>query len=137
MRVRSQKLTKHSYLPLGDHGDSVDFDGVGQVLAHAFYPNATQNPGDIHFDDAESWTSTSSVSSINHKQLLPVAVHEIGHSLGLRHSQVSDAIMNAHYSNQNNNFTLSNDDVNGVQDIYGMLFLFLPIFPFYYCSVTK
>ena len=121
--------------PPGDHGDSEDFDGAGRVLAHAFYPNAALT-GDIHFDDDESWT-TSSVSSNGDKQLLPVAVHEIGHSLGLMHSKVSGSIMDAFYSSQNNKVILSDDDVKGIQDIYGMLFFILTyFFPFYYFTLT-
>ena len=37
--------------------------------------------------------------------------------------------MNAFYSNQNDRVILSDDDVKGIQDIYGMLFLFLPTLP--------
>jgi hypothetical protein len=34
------------------------FDGVGNVLAQAFYPppNGDAIAGDLHFDDAETWT---------------------------------------------------------------------------------
>ena len=53
----------------------------------------------------------------------------IGHSLGLMHSQVSGSIMNAFYSNQNNRVILSDDDVRGIQDIYGMLFFILTYSP--------
>ena len=38
--------------------------------------------------------------------------------------------MNAFYSNQNDRVILSDDDVKGIQDIYGMLFLFLPTLPY-------
>lgn len=86
---------------IGDHGDTEPFDGPGNVLGHAFFP---QYGGDAHFDNDEYWTSKSkkSVTCDSHYRcflgtdgvnLFQVAAHEFGHSLGLEHSNKPDAIM--------------------------------------------
>jgi hypothetical protein len=104
------KLSWH----VGNHGDGSDnaFDGVGGVLAHAYYPPPLGGSyaGQIHFDDAENWTADLSGIS-----LLSVAIHEIGHALGLEHSSVSTAIMYRYY---NGGTTLTQDDINGIQALY-------------------
>lgn len=105
----------------GDHGDGNSFDGAGGVLAHAYYPPIPPNPpdpiqGDIHFDEAESWTMNLPPPA-NTFDLVTVAAHEIGHSLGLAHSTVPGALMEAIYAGPHR--FLHSDDIAGITTIYG------------------
>nr|CCC86590.3 mmp protein [Schmidtea mediterranea] len=104
-----------------EHGDSIPFDGPNYVLAHAFYPIGSSSPpysrsGDAHFDDDEFWVEQGR----DGRNLLAVAVHELGHSMGLGHSASETAIMYPFYVNPTEgNIKLDIDDINGMQSIYG------------------
>ncbi len=102
----------------GSHGDDFPFDGSGSVLAHAFYPppNGGEIAGDAHFDDDEIWTVQIPVPA-GSTDLVSVAAHEFGHSLGLAHSTDKAALMFPTYTGPHR--FLADDDIKGVQQIYG------------------
>ncbi|KAK1374310.1 Metalloendoproteinase [Heracleum sosnowskyi] len=93
-----------------DHGDGYPFDGPYGVLAHASAPTS----GSFHLDADEPW----SIGPVpDHIDLETVALHEIGHLLGLQHSSVTDAIM---YPSVSDGMAkeLHGDDVQGIKDLY-------------------
>ena len=102
----------------GAHGDGSAFDGRGGVLAHAFYPPPNSGPlaGDAHFDESENWTINIPVGA-GKIDLVTVAAHEFGHSLGLRHSSVNGAMMFPSYTGPRR--FLHSDDISGIRNIYG------------------
>uniref|UniRef100_A0A672IWB2 Collagenase 3 n=1 Tax=Salarias fasciatus TaxID=181472 RepID=A0A672IWB2_SALFA len=98
----------------GMHGDFFPFDGPGGVLAHAFQPGEGIG-GDVHFDDDETWTAAKQGYN-----LFAVAAHELGHSLGLTHSQDPSSIMYPTYRHHSSTqYSLSADDEQGIQTLYG------------------
>ena len=74
-----------------------------------------QYGGDVHVDDTEFWT----IDSFKGTNILQTMVHEIGHSLGLSHSDVRAAIMAPFYKGWDPNMKLDKDDIKGIQALYG------------------
>ncbi|KAJ0673065.1 putative matrilysin [Helianthus annuus] len=95
----------------GAHGDNSPFDGPGGVLAHAFAPT----DGRFHYDADERWVVGAVPTAYDVETL---ALHEIGHLLGLGHSQFSNAIMWATFS-PGVTKGLNSDDIRGIRALYG------------------
>lgn len=112
-----QARTLNFLFASGSHGDAYPFDGQGKVLAHTYYP-APPNPepiaGDLHFDDAEEWVAGPDLT-VRSVDLYSVTLHELGHALGLGHSDVPGAVMYPYYRRAT---TLTTEDTQAILGLY-------------------
>lgn len=91
-QLRGQSRSIDLWPAAGDHGDGYPFDGPRGVLAHTFYPTAPDAlAGDVHLDNDESWRIGANTD------LFSVVLHELGHSLGLGHSDNPGSVMYPYY----------------------------------------
>ncbi|KAI4320665.1 hypothetical protein MLD38_034120 [Melastoma candidum] len=95
----------------GYHGDNIPFDGRGGIFAHGSKPA----DGFLHFDNAEDWSTNPTGIQVD---LESVALHEIGHILGLGHSDNDWAIMGRYFGYGRTKKTLTDDDIKGIQALY-------------------
>jgi hypothetical protein len=109
------------------HGDAKDFDGNSGDIAHAFPPPSCgeAHSGELHFDDAELWGIGHDVGAgLNPRQfdIEALALHEIGHLLGLNHSSSGASTMFGRYQfiDVETRRRLSDDVVAAIQAIYGV-----------------
>ncbi|MBL8144008.1 MAG: matrixin family metalloprotease, partial [Acidobacteria bacterium] len=95
-----------------------DPDFSPNVLAHAFYPDAPEPyAGDVHFNDELFRWHIGGPTYEGSGNVFDVALHELGHSLGLAHTSDPNAVMYAYLGGRT--FAgLTADDIAAIQTIY-------------------
>jgi len=128
--VSSKKSDNHIQCAFEFNPTSVvgnySFDGEGGTLAHAFSPQQFRGiplfapnwksdlAGDLHWDAHENWAINTSVHPFTPLEF--VTLHELGHSIGLDHSDVPGAVMHEFFSASS--ATLTSDDISGAQSLF-------------------
>lgn len=100
-----------------------DLNMTGGILAHADFPpgfrvigdNVNALPLPLHFDESETWVDGAVANSFD---IESVAVHEIGHCLGLAHSAVTEAVMFRSANANGTKRVLDADDLGGIRTLY-------------------
>ena len=107
---------------------AIFIDGApsSNTLAHAISPCNEAScgfggsiGGDVHFDNGNAWSDcVSFVCGAGTIDFFTVALHEVGHALGLDHTNVAGAVMEPIYTGARRSLSL--DDIAGIQALYGV-----------------
>lgn len=98
--------------------DRIDgFDGTLAETIYQYSPVTSELIwAEIRFDVAEDWVMSGDLSSSWQTDFYAVALHEIGHAIGLDHTSDLDSIMYTWYGSV---FDLTGTDITGIQALYG------------------
>ena len=119
--VREYDINKHvdiniSFQPLSK------FDNRKGVLAHAYFPGQGEISGDIEINDEWNWVPSAKWQTLSKPPLVAVLIHEIGHSLGLKHdTSTMDAIMYPSFDLGKPKNKLHQNDIERIQGKRGFI----------------
>ena len=104
--------------------EPTDHFSSDNVFAHAYYPGQGDISGDVHINDGGwNWTSGVHLSNIARPPLVPIMIHEFGHSLGLSHdtepSSMHTEIMYPTFNLGRSKTHLGDRDIFRIQERYG------------------
>ena len=112
--------TQHPDVMIGWRpAEDPDVSMVGNVHAHAAYPPSCSGPDlpkPIHFDETETTWAIGAVRGAIDVET--VALHEIGHILGLGHSSVPGTVMASGTAPNSTERVLADDDLAGIRQLY-------------------
>jgi len=104
-------------------GSDSDFSFSSTDTAHADFPpecrrlkKETYSP--LHFKDCEDCCHWTDASEGGRHDIESVALHEIGHLLGLKHSRFRDAVMFSELPIGSRKRVLHADDLQGLRELY-------------------
>jgi hypothetical protein len=105
--------------PVGSEIQSFNYDGdgCGGTYAFTYFPCSGAVSGDARFDDRDCWSVATPTPS-NRVDFLSVALHELGHAVGLGHSNVRSAVMWPYFALGEMRRDPTSDDIQGILALY-------------------
>jgi len=118
-RCGSADIVINFYMPGSTDAAGTDFedDTPDLPLASSAVPYGADQI-EIQVNDGREWAYQARLLEDSQEDLQTVLLHELGHALGLGHSDNERSVMSPYYVGQQR--TLHWDDVHGIREMYGI-----------------